>query len=89
MVSAGLRLLLADGNDDGRGGSDCIVKLLDSWSVSTGTRHTTSSRATVVICVDWDRSKCQLEEDADVLSLSVTRLGNKQLKISSTWVAAR
>ena len=50
VVSAGLRLLLADGNDDGRGGSDCIVKLLDSWSVSTGTRHTTSYRATVVIC---------------------------------------
>ena len=42
VVSAGLRLLLADGNDDGRGGSDCIVKLLDSWSVQArDTQHLT------------------------------------------------
>ena len=44
VVSAGLRLLLADGNDDGpgRGGSDCVVKLLDSWSVQArDTQHLT------------------------------------------------
>ena len=42
VVSAGLRLLLADGNDDGRGESDCIVKLLDSWSaLARDTQHLT------------------------------------------------
>ena len=42
VVSAGLRLLLADGNDDGRGESDCIVKLLDSWSAQArDTQHLT------------------------------------------------
>ena len=40
VVSAGLRLLLADGNDDGPGESDCIVKLLDSWSAQArDTQH--------------------------------------------------
>ena len=70
VVSAGLRLLLADGNDDGRGGSDCIVKLLDSWSEHrTGTRHT-AYRGTVVIC-EWTGTdqNVSCEEDADVLSL--------------------
>ena len=53
VVSAGFRLLLADGNDDGRGGSDCIVKLLDSWSAQArDTQHLTCYRATVVIC-EW------------------------------------
>ena len=51
VVSAGLRLLVADGNDDGRGGSDCIVKLLDSWSAQArDTQHLTELHS--VICVD-------------------------------------
>ena len=60
VVSAGLRLLLADGNDDGPGESDCIVKLLDSWSVQARDTH-----LTVLICeltgtdqnVSWRRMR--------------------------------